>query len=296
MAKILGEDVVIRSVESALEGKATDLEHCPNCGSDQVDRYCAACGQRAGDLHTTVGQFVRDALDGLFSFDSRLWRTFIALLWRPGFLTVEYWQGRRASYVAPLRLYLFVSFFTFLLLALVGQGDFVDTSGEDTNAPVRILVSEGEQEQPDGSGGADPGWFIREVLMPIAEDPERSEDLFGRRLPWMLFALLPVFAALLRLLYRRRQRFYVPHLVFALHFQTVAFLLFLVGEVASLLWVPASAVTVLLSLLALFLSLRRAYGEGIIKTVAKQACLLFIHLVAISIGMGVLLLMTGLTL
>lgn len=296
MAKIPGEDVVIRSVESALEGKATDVEYCPNCGSDQVDRYCAACGQRAGDLHTTVGQFVRDALDGLFSFDSRLWRTFIALVWRPGFLTVEYWQGRRASYVAPLRLYLFVSFFTFLLLAFVARGDIVATSGEDTSAPVSISVSGGEQDEPDESEEADPGWFIREVLMPIAEDPERFDELFGRRLPWMLFALLPVFAALLRLLYRRRQRFYVPHLVFALHFQTVAFLLFLVGQVASLLWVHASYVTVLLTLLALFLSLRRAYGEGIIKTVAKQACLLCIHLIALSIGMGVLLLMTGLAL
>ena len=96
MVKIPGEDVVIRGVESALEGKAAEVDRCPNCGSDQVDSYCAACGQRAGDLHTTVGQFARDALDGLFSFDSRVWRTLIALVFRPGLLTVEYWQGRRA--------------------------------------------------------------------------------------------------------------------------------------------------------------------------------------------------------
>ena len=114
-----GEDVVVRSVESVLEGGPSKLTSCPNCGSDGVANYCASCGQRAGNLHTPIGAFVREALDGLLSFDSRVWRTLIVLLYRPGELTLEYWRGRRARYVAPLRLYLFVSFFTFLFLAFV---------------------------------------------------------------------------------------------------------------------------------------------------------------------------------
>ena len=47
----------------------------------------------------------------------------------------------------------------------------------------------------------------------------------------MFFLLVPFFGALLRLLYRRRESFFVPHLVFALHFHAAAFVLFTVGEV-----------------------------------------------------------------
>ncbi|MEE2778741.1 MAG: DUF3667 domain-containing protein [Acidobacteriota bacterium] len=39
----------------------------------------------------------------MFSFDSGVWATLIPLLRRPGLLTFEYWQGRRARYVPPLR-------------------------------------------------------------------------------------------------------------------------------------------------------------------------------------------------
>lgn len=292
--KTPGEDVVVRSVESALEGRPSRIERCPNCDSEQVDSFCAACGQRAGNLRTTVGQFVRDALDGLFSFDSRMWRTFIALLWRPGSLTVDYWQGRRARYVAPLRLYLFVSFLVFLFVALFAGDDVVDTTGENQAAAVRLSISEGEEEDKDDE--ADMGWFVERVLLPVTEEPERFGTLFVQRLPWMFFALVPVFAALLRLLFRRRERFYVPHLVFALHFHAAAFLLYAVSTALSLLWSEFSNIGGLAVLVVLFLSLRRVYGDGRIKTLAKEACLFVVHGLAISIGFGVLLIVTSLAL
>lgn len=290
MAKIPGEDVVIRSVESALEGKAADIARCPNCGSDQVGSYCAACGQRAGDLHTSVGHFIRDAMDGLFSFDSRVWRTLIALVASPGLLTVEYWQGRRARYVAPLRLYLFVSFFTFLLLALVSRGNVVDTTGTNPDAPVRVGLTESD------AGDEEAGWFIDRVLRPILEDSEGFEELFVRRLPWMFFALVPVFAMYLRVLFRRRERFFVPHLVFALHFHAAAFLVTSAGQAGALLWEPLSDVAFLAVLVALLLSLRRVYGEGWFRTIVKLSCLLFVHGLSIVFAMGALMVTTGLAL
>ena len=44
---------------------------------------------RGRDLHLSVSQFIREALDGLFSFDSRGWRTMVLLVRRPAFLTME---------------------------------------------------------------------------------------------------------------------------------------------------------------------------------------------------------------
>ena len=94
------------------------VERCPNCGSEQVESYCASCGQRAGDLRTSISEFLREAVDEVFSLDSRVWRTLIALFRHPGLLTADYRRGRRARFVTPLRLYLIVSFVTFLFLVL----------------------------------------------------------------------------------------------------------------------------------------------------------------------------------
>ena len=135
--KTVGEDAVVRSVESALEGGPTESVACPSCGSDGVESSCPSCGQRASSLHTPVTEFVRETLDGLFSFDSRVWRTLITLFLHPGLLTVDYWEGRGARSVAPLRLY-----------ALTYLGD--DTPGETDNLhfpgigeeATRLLVAE----------------------------------------------------------------------------------------------------------------------------------------------------------
>ena len=73
------------------------------------------------------------------------------------------------------------------------------------------------------------GQAMRLFQGPGIQDPERVQALVVGRLAWTIFALVPVFAALLRLLYRRRERFFVPHLVFALRFHTLGFLLMTVG-------------------------------------------------------------------
>ena len=298
-----GEDVVVRSVESVLEGGPSKLTSCPNCGSDGVDNYCASCGQRAGNLHTPIGTFFREALDGLLSFDSRVWHTLIVLLYRPGELTLEYWRGRRARYVAPLRLYLFVSFFTFLFLAFVAPQSVIDTTGEDPDAVVRIGLDEGDEDGPrdlDDLGADSPApvrWFVQRVLRPVIEEPERAEALFVQRLPWAFFFLVPVFGAVLRLLYRRHERFFVPHLVFALHLFTAAFLLYSAGVGADAISdTEAGSTLATLAILGVsFLSLRRAYPESLVKTIAKQAALIAVHGFAIAVAMLLLLVVTGLT-
>ena len=292
--KTLGEDVVVRSVESALEGGPAEIVACPNCGSDRVERYCPSCGQRAGSLHLPVGEFVREALDGLFSFDSRVWRTLITLFRHPGSLTVDYWEGRRARFVAPLRLYLFVSFFTFLFLTVAAPESIIDATGTNPEAVVAFGITPDDDDDDDDD---DPGWLSARVLRPAAENPERTQALFVQRLPWVVFALVPVFAAWLRLLYRRRERFFVPHLVFAFHFHAVAFLLYASGTAGAMLLrtEAVSEVTSLVFLAVLFLALRRVYREGRLKTLGKQTALLLVHFLAVAVGLFLLLIITGLS-
>ena len=108
---------------------------------------------------------------------------------------------------------------------------------------------------------------------------------------------MPAFAAQLRLLYRRQERFFVAHLVFALHFQTAAFLLYTAGIAVDAIsgTEAVSSLAGLVLLAFLFLSLRRAYGQGVLMTLAKQAGLLFLHSIVIMVAMLLLLVVTGLT-
>lgn len=295
---------------------------CPNCGSEQVAEYCADCGQRAGDLRTPVSAFLREALDDVFSFDSRIWRTLSALFRRPGSLTADYWEGRRARFVTPLRLYLIVSFGTFLLLVVVAPNAILDATGTNPWAPLRIgsgpaafdladrvgpfaVSVSGDDEAAAGEDDADvvrpaldaADWFMDHVVRPALDAPERAQRLFHQRLQWAVFALVPLFALWLRLLYRRRERFFVPHLVFALHFHTLAFVLLVAGVSGTLLLgnqIP-SLIAYLGVLAMLFLSLRRVYGEGVLKTLAKQFALMSVHAVPVLFGLVGLLMVTGLT-
>ena len=284
-------------------------ERCPNCGSGQVEDYCASCGQRAGDLRTPVREFLRDALDEVLSFDSRLWRTLITLFRRPGSLTADYQEGRRARFVAPLRLYLLVSFATFLFLAAVAPNAVLDATGTNPWAPLRIgsgpvpidmpgpFAVTVEDEGGPASGDDGPDWFSANVVRPALEAPERAQQLFHQRLQWTVFAQVPLFALWLRVLYRRRERFFVPHLVFALHFHTLAFVLLVAGTAGTLLLdtqIP-SLIAYLAVLALLFQSLRRVYGEGLLKTLVKQLALVFVHFWVLLFGLLAFLFGLGLT-
>ena len=88
---------------------------CLNCGAAVTGQYCGQCGQRSTTRLISLWELVRDAFGDLFELDSRLWRTMIPLLVRPGLLTRDYLQGRRARYMPPFRMYLVLSLLFFVI-------------------------------------------------------------------------------------------------------------------------------------------------------------------------------------
>ena len=101
---------------------ANSTTFCANCGAALAGKYCSECGQRHHEqpVHH-FWHFVREATEDLTHADSRLWQTLIALLFRPGFLTREFLEGRRARYLPPVRLYLVVSLIFFVIAGLQSQ-------------------------------------------------------------------------------------------------------------------------------------------------------------------------------
>lgn len=88
---------------------------CLNCGARLRGQYCGICGQRARNRLISLWQLISEAFGDLLELDSRLWRTIIPLLSRPGRLTRDYLEGRRARYMPPFRTYLVLSLVFFLV-------------------------------------------------------------------------------------------------------------------------------------------------------------------------------------
>lgn len=110
-------------VASALDGedgKAGDVQTiCPNCDTPIVGRYCHECGQSA-HLPRSIGHIFHDIMHGVLHFDSKGWRTLPMLALRPGTLTRDYVEGKRARYVAPFSMFLFTVFVMYFTFAMVG--------------------------------------------------------------------------------------------------------------------------------------------------------------------------------
>ena len=101
--------------------------HCENCGAPLLGEHCYACGQPTRGLVRHFSSVIGDFFDTVFDIDSRVLRTLGPLLARPGWLTLEYFAGRRVRYVTPTRLFLFLSLVAFFAIhARIEVGDDAD--------------------------------------------------------------------------------------------------------------------------------------------------------------------------
>lgn len=151
--------------------------HCRNCGELLAGPYCSHCGQREGRGDLTFGEVIAELADEFFNWDSRIWRTLVPLVFRPGFLTAEFIAGRRARYVPPFRLYLIISFILFLVISLLAR----DTVDLETNGSGGLagqaVQEEGEVNQGETQAGKDTSTDLRFDLRPrSAPDLETSDE------------------------------------------------------------------------------------------------------------------------
>ena len=271
-----------------------DDRRCLNCGEALHGAFCGACGQRSVPANPTVLELAGDAWQELSGYDGRIAATFRGLL-HPGRLTLEYLQGRRARYLSPVRLYLTVSVVYFVVAAAAPNLNPRDASSPPgtsvtgpggiriaiTGAPGQVLTDEDRRaihEYVEQSH-----WLIRPMLRAVETDPEGFRARMFATVPRVFFVLLPVFAAIVSLFYRR-QRFPAA-LVFAVHLHALAFLIFAVAEASkftrSAPIAGAVGVTVVLTfIIYILMSLRRVFGGGWPATLAKAIGIGVLYLVA----------------
>lgn len=103
----------------------------------------------------SFGNLVKHFFYDITHFDSKFFDTLKYLLFRPGFLPKEYIQGRRASYLNPIRMYVFTSAIFFLIFfAIRDTGDsFTFTSSKPMKPEKRAeLITDLEEELKTSPG------------------------------------------------------------------------------------------------------------------------------------------------
>jgi hypothetical protein len=125
-----------------------DNPDCLNCGKRLSGQYCGNCGQRSVSRLISIWQLLAEAFGDLFELDSRLWRTLLPLLIRPGQLTRDYLLGRRARYMPPFRMYLVLSLIFFVVAFFDPRDDLgLLFEPEPPPTPEEVAARDAEAEQ-----------------------------------------------------------------------------------------------------------------------------------------------------
>jgi hypothetical protein len=322
-------------------------KNCLNCNAEIQGRFCHVCGQENIEPKETVWHLVTHFFQDITHFDGKFFSSLKYLLTKPGFLSTEYMIGRRASYINPIRMYVFTSaiffliFFSFfkvenksivkidmngktyeqieamdsvafdaftknvnkedgkaaLPMSRVEFKKYFDSSADqgDVQFTPGHYKSKAEYDSLLRSGKKKHNWFERQL---IYKNIEINEKFKGRRgeifktfseillhsLPQMFFILLPLFAAILKLLYfRRKNYYYVNHGIFSIHFYIFSFIammiLFGLSKLnSSLHW---GFITFMESILGfgilfyLYKAMRNFYQQRRAKTILKFLLLYF---------------------
>lgn len=174
---IVWQERILRE-DTSQELPAGEMPECLNCGAHMRGQYCGQCGQRGSSRLISLWELVRDAFGDLFEMDSRLWRTIVPLLIRPGLLTHDYLQGRRARYMPPFRMYLVLSLLFFLVAFFNPRetfGIFYDPQTLAEEEAERQRQVEEETEEILGELAAE-GIIVAGANLPAEASEDVSEE------------------------------------------------------------------------------------------------------------------------
>lgn len=230
--------------------KLRENKTCLNCGNVVASRFCSECGQENVETKHSFHYLMTHFIEDLVHYDSSFWKTLKHLLFNPGLLTKEYLEGRRKKYVAPVKLYIFVSFFVFFVGSWMSKvsnsllhernNEYKEQSANQldslaTNNNYKFLffeLKESSIEEYNFRQNSLPkelrdGYFDRKAktkalyLKENYSPQEISAKIFGAlssNFPKLLFFYMPVFAFFIWLFFNKKKWYYFDHGIFTLHF------------------------------------------------------------------------------
>jgi len=233
---------------------------CLNCNYVVENKYCPNCGQENTETRQSFHYLFTHFVEDLTHYDGSFWKTIKALLFRPGRLTKEYLEGKRKKYVPPVKLYIFISFVTFLVPNILPEYSLVDESNpiiktknteidEDKIITENVVVNNGPRisslKQLDSIQNRLPkaekiSWLEYNAYKFMiknkgkaskSESRQQIKENIKHNLPKVLFLYMPIFAFFLWLFHNKKKWYYFDSGVFTLHYFGFLLLLFTISTV-----------------------------------------------------------------
>ncbi|MFM2269276.1 MAG: hypothetical protein RL757_2717 [Bacteroidota bacterium] len=301
---------------------------CPNCHTvfaETHTNYCAHCGQENHTHKLPVKHFVMELIEAFTHFDTKFLATFKDLVLHPGLVIQKFNANKRARYVPPIRIYVFTSFAFFLILALsvnkkvekaavkithTIQGESAGQISLMNKTQLTARINEDLKALPNLSNAAidsvlraekvKTDWINTRILNSVIK-LEKGEltiaDLYKKFIKsssYAIFILMPLFALLLMLFYRKRNYFYSEFLVFSIYYHTFVFGVF--GILMTLNGLFDVDMDYIFSFLAfsmflyLGMALKRVFADSMLKTAIKAVLLSGIYLMLLLFSILILVL------
>lgn len=184
---------------------------CKSCGNNFIGLYCNLCGEK---IIEPQDRSFRSFLSGIFIALTFVDGKFIRSLWlvlsKPGFLTLEFAEGRRVKYLRPLSLFFLLNLIYFLF-------------------PIIQLFNASLRTQVNSFHGKYAVGFVAAKMDQLGiSDIGSFSLLYDQKTSGLAKMLVIVFAIVvslpLNLLYRTRNRYFTDHVGFAV--ELVCFNLF----------------------------------------------------------------------
>jgi hypothetical protein len=289
---------------------------CRNCYGTVENRFCSMCGQENTETRKTFRHLVFHFFEDLTHYENSFWHSIKYLIFRPCFLTKEYLDGKRKSYLDPIRLYIFISFITFFTISLFPENkvtenykkpnsvsrekDSIDFINIKYNS-IAALDSVQKTKQSKDRLSSFEYWVFKKIIFiknnnTKQEISNKFKESFVHNFPKVLFIYMPIFAMVMWVFNNKKKWIYFDHAILTLHYFSFLLLLFFINTLLTKLfsltnskliidWLGTGKDFVLFGwMLYYFFPLTlKFYGGTRIKSAIKNLLILVLNLVLVSI-------------
>lgn len=174
---------------------------CKNCGEHLKGKFCHNCGEKIVEISDfSIKTMLGQILDGIFNIDSKVFKTFKYLLFKPGCLTKKYVEGIRQPLMRPIQLFLIINVLFFLFL----------TDADILRIPAQYFFNNNNEieltEMSRQTG-------ISEVDLKHQFDSNSTN--YSKAL---VIVLIPFFAFILMFVNFKKRFFFGQHIIFSIHY------------------------------------------------------------------------------
>ncbi len=280
---------------------------CPNCENSfngQFD-FCPHCSQRNKEMRLVFRYLIGDLLAGSLNIDSKFFITFRTLISKPAILTKEFFKGKRTKYLTPIRIYLLVSFVYFAMLSFTNNSALIFDDNEDTSeTPVVFNNSDTDtlaniynstSVDTNTSKAIELNVESDSTVFGIEMDKLKSlnkkegrnnfRNKFNEYTSVSMFFIIPI-AAILLFWFFGKDTYYIEHLVFLIHLQSLVFLIMIIFGLLYLLipFAIIDAIRNILILVSVILWIKSYYKFKWIKSIFASLLFLISYLLVLGVS------------